>query len=83
MSISISSAVPSAPVAAQSSSAETAAAPRSPSTAGGNEDVVNLSANQQIHQLHQQGQRVDQIAFSLNLTVEAVNSYLGITNTTG
>lgn len=44
-------------------------------------DTVQLSESQQVYQLYNQGQRVSQIATSLRLTVEAVNSYLGITST--
>jgi DNA-binding CsgD family transcriptional regulator len=46
-------------------------------------DHVNLSETQQVYQLYNQGQRIEQIAASLNLTVEAVNSYLNISNSTG
>jgi DNA-binding NarL/FixJ family response regulator len=39
---------------------------------------VRLSESQQVYQLYNQGQRVTQIATSLNLPVSAVNNYLGI-----
>ena len=79
MTISISSSLPAAS-AADLPNAATAlkAQPIANDTA----DVVKLSDSQQIHQLYEQGQRISQIAFSLNLPIETVNSYLGITNTT-
>ena len=45
-------------------------------------DHVNLTETQQVYQLYNQGQRVSQIASNLSLSVEAVNSYLNIANTT-
>jgi hypothetical protein len=41
---------------------------------------VTLSQSQQVTQLYQQGQQVPQIASTLSLPVELVNSYLGITS---
>jgi DNA-binding NarL/FixJ family response regulator len=49
----------------------------SPSSAG---YTVQLSEAQQVYQLYNQGQQVPQIAATLNLSVAAVNTYLGITN---
>lgn len=43
-------------------------------------DTVQLTVAQQVAQLYQQGQQVSQIATSLSLTVDSVNSYLGITS---
>jgi len=43
-------------------------------------DSVHLTEAQQVYQLHNQGQRVSQIASSLNLTVAAVNNYLNVSN---
>ncbi len=80
MTISISSSLPAESAAADSPSA--APAPKAQPIANNTADVVKLSASQQIHQLYSQGQRISQIAFSLNLPIETVNSYLGITNTT-
>jgi DNA-binding NarL/FixJ family response regulator len=45
-------------------------------------DHVNLSETQQVYQLYNQGQKVSQIASNLSLSVEAVNSYLNISNGT-
>jgi DNA-binding NarL/FixJ family response regulator len=41
--------------------------------------TVQLSEAQQVYQLYNQGQQVPQIATALNLSVTAVNNYLGIT----
>jgi hypothetical protein len=42
--------------------------------------ICRVSVTGKVHQLLTQGQRVSQVAFSLRLTVEAVNGYLGITS---
>lgn len=81
MAISISNSLPSASVGAATSLNSPAAQKAQPAPSGP-EDVVQISADQQIHHLYEQGQRVSQIAFSLNLPIETVNSYLGITGTT-
>lgn len=81
MSISISNSLSTTSVAAATSSS--APAPRTQQTTSAPADTVKLSQSQQVHQLHNEGQKVSQIAFSLNITVEAVNSYLGIPNATG
>lgn len=44
-------------------------------------DTVTLTAAQQVYQLYNQGHTISQIAFSLRLSVAAVNSYLGLSNT--
>jgi DNA-binding NarL/FixJ family response regulator len=44
-------------------------------------DTVQLTEAQHVYQLHNQGQRVSQIASSLSLTEAAVNSYLNLTAT--
>jgi DNA-binding NarL/FixJ family response regulator len=80
MSISISSSVAAAELAAADSVANSAAAQRAPQIANGAADTVKLSESQQVYQLYNQGQTVSQIASSLSLTVELVNSYLGIAN---
>jgi DNA-binding NarL/FixJ family response regulator len=46
-------------------------------------DTVHLTEAQQVGQLYNQGHSVPQIAFSLNLSVQAVNSYLNISNSSG
>lgn len=78
MTISISSSLPAAAVAATNSSARSAATqPTQPQA-----DTVRLSESQQVYQLYNQGQRISQIAANLSLTVSAVNSYLGISDST-
>jgi DNA-binding NarL/FixJ family response regulator len=56
-----------------------AARPQPAANAGG--DTVQLTESQQVVQLYNQGQRVTQIASSLNLTEAAVNSYLNLSPT--
>lgn len=83
MSISISSALSTASVAAANSSSTSAAPPRNqqqPIQTANNSDTVRLTEAQQVDQLYTQGQPVSQIAANLSLTVSAVNSYLGINN---
>jgi DNA-binding NarL/FixJ family response regulator len=43
-------------------------------------DTITLTAAQQVYQLYNQGQQVPQIAGTLNLSVAAVNSYLGLSD---
>jgi len=83
MTISISNSLAATSLAAANSSSNAAPAARTQQTTSAPADTVKLSESQQIHQLYNQGQKVSQIAFSLNITVEAVNSYLGIPNATG
>jgi DNA-binding NarL/FixJ family response regulator len=76
MSISIS-ALLAAPVSEANGRAPAEAAPKAqpvyiPS------DPVDLTETEQVYQLYNQGQRVSQIASTLNLSVNAVNSYLNI-----
>jgi DNA-binding NarL/FixJ family response regulator len=80
MSISISSSLPAAAVAATNSSAQSTA--QSTQQKQPQADTVRLSESQQVYQLYNQGQRISQIAANLSLTVSAVNSYLGISDTT-
>jgi len=80
MSISISSSLGAAAVAATNSSAPSAAAQPTQQTQP-QADTVRLSESQQVYQLYNQGQRISQIAANLSLTVSAVNSYLGISDT--
>jgi DNA-binding NarL/FixJ family response regulator len=82
MSISISSSLPAAAVAATNSSVRSAAAQPTQPTTNTSADTVRLSESQQVYQLYNQGQRISQIASNLSLTVSAVNSYLGISDTT-
>jgi DNA-binding NarL/FixJ family response regulator len=45
--------------------------------------TVQLSEAQQVYQLYNQGLPVTQIASSLSLSVDAVNGYLNLSNSTG
>lgn len=78
MSISISSSLPTAPIAAASSSANTASAPDVRQQTNNLRDTITLSESQQVYQLYSQGLSVAQIASSLSLPVETVNNYLNI-----
>jgi DNA-binding NarL/FixJ family response regulator len=80
MSISISSSFSPTSFAAANSSANLAAAQKTQPTTNDSADTVKLSESQQVVQLYQQGQQVSQIASSLSLTVDTVNSYLGISD---
>jgi DNA-binding NarL/FixJ family response regulator len=83
MSISISSSL-STPSLAATNSAATSAPARNPQPTKTNPgDTVKLSESQQVVQLYNQGQQVSQIATSLALPVETVNSYLEITGSAG
>ena len=79
MSISISNSPSPASIAAVNSHSDSAQAPRT-QPATNNSDTVTLSQAQQVTQLYQQGQQVPQIASTLSLPVDIVNSYLGITS---
>jgi DNA-binding NarL/FixJ family response regulator len=81
MSISVSNAL-SIPSSAAANAPAPSAAAQKPQPARSNPvDTVVLTEAQQVYQLYNQGQTVPQIATSLSLAVEAVNSYLGITTT--
>jgi hypothetical protein len=67
-----------APPDAAESYANTAAAREAQPTANNTADTVQLSESQQVYQLHNQGQTVSQIATSLSLPIDLVNTYLGI-----
>ena len=85
MSISVSSALATASVAANSPS--TSAAQRIQQSTNqqttSSADTVRLTVAQQVYQLYNQGQAVSQIASHLSLTVSAVNGYLGNSGSTG
>jgi DNA-binding NarL/FixJ family response regulator len=83
MSLSISSALSTASVAAANSSSTSAAPQRIQQPTNNSAYTVQLTEAQQVYQLYNQGQQIPQIAGSLNLTVSAVNSYLGITSSAG
>ncbi|MFZ1011100.1 MAG: hypothetical protein WAN65_29950 [Candidatus Sulfotelmatobacter sp.] len=85
MSISVSSALATASVAANSpstSATERIQQPTNQQTAS-SADTVRLTEAQQVYQLYNQGQAVSQIASNLSLTVSAVNGYLGNSGSTG
>ncbi|MFZ0420102.1 MAG: hypothetical protein WAM04_18515 [Candidatus Sulfotelmatobacter sp.] len=79
MGISISSSLSTATSTAVNSSATSAAARTPQPTTKSSGDTVTLTESQQVYQLYNQGQQVSQIATTLSLPVETVNSYLGIT----
>lgn len=83
MSISISSSLSTASLAATNSSSTSAAARNPQPTINQSGDTVKLSESQQVYQLYNQGQAVSQIATTLSLPVEIVNNYLGIAATAG
>lgn len=80
MSISISGSLLTTAAAGPSSNTALAQPaqqpPQQPANNGG--DTVKLSESQQVIQLYNQGQQVSQIAANLNLSVQEVNTYLGI-----
>jgi len=80
VSISISTSLPPASVAAVNLDTNSTPAPRTQATTNNAADTVPLSQSQRVTQLYQQGQQVPQIASTLSLPVDIVNNYLGITN---
>jgi DNA-binding NarL/FixJ family response regulator len=80
MSSPISIQFPNAPPAGANAAAPAVQAPRPQPVAKAEGDTVELTLSQRVYQLHTQGQRVSQIASSLNLSEAAVNSYLNISN---
>jgi len=85
MSISVSSALATASVAANSPSTSAAQRIQQPTNQQptSSADTVRLTEAQQVYQLYNQGQAVSQIASNLSLTVSAVNGYLGNSGSTG
>jgi DNA-binding NarL/FixJ family response regulator len=83
MSISVSSALATASLAAAEASSTSSAMQNTQQTASAPVDTVKLSMSQQINQLYSQGQSVSEIASNLALTVDDVNLYLGITTPSG
>jgi DNA-binding CsgD family transcriptional regulator len=77
-SIAISSALSTTQVAAANQPAPVQTAPVQPVTSSA--DTVTLTDAQQVFQLYTQGQTVTEIAGTLSLPVELVNSYLGISS---
>ena len=80
MSSPISSQFPNTPPAGANNVAPAAQAARPQPVAKAADDTVELTLSQQVYQLHTQGQRVSQIASTLNLSEAAVNGYLNISS---
>jgi hypothetical protein len=78
MSISISSSFALASLASANAAPTPAASRPVQPTTNNSGDSVTLTQAQQVYQLYNQGQTVPQIALSLSLPVEAVNTFLGI-----
>jgi DNA-binding NarL/FixJ family response regulator len=85
MSISVSSALATASVGANSPSTATAQRVQQPTNqqTASSADTVRLTEAQQVYQLYNQGRAVSQIASNLSLTENAVNGYLGNSGSTG
>jgi DNA-binding NarL/FixJ family response regulator len=85
MRISVSSALATASVAANSPSTSTAQRVQQPTNqpTASSAGTVRLTEAQQVYQLYNQGQAVSQIASNLSLTENAVNGYLGNSGSTG
>jgi len=82
MSISISGSLATTPYTAANSSSSAAPAAKPQQTTADTTDTVKLSESQQVQQLYNQGQRSPEIASNLGLTVQVVNTYLGISSPT-
>jgi DNA-binding NarL/FixJ family response regulator len=78
MSSPISSQFPNAPPAGANTAAPEAQVTKPQPVAKAEGDTVELTLSQRVYRMHTQGQRVSQIASSLNLSEAAVNSYLNI-----
>ena len=81
MSSPISSQFPNAPPAGGNGALTAAPADRSQPITKAEGDTVELTLSERVYQLHTQGQRVSQIATTLNLSEAAVNNYLNISST--
>lgn len=79
MSISISSSLSAASLAAANSFSTSPAARTPQPSANESAYTVRLTEAQQVYQLYTQGQQVSQIATTLSLPTSTVNNYLGIT----
>ncbi|HEY4904554.1 MAG TPA: hypothetical protein VIH89_13860 [Candidatus Sulfotelmatobacter sp.] len=77
MSISISSSLSIASPATDASS-NTASVQKIQQPTNNSGDTIRLSESQQVYQLYNQGLTVSQIASSLSLPVDTVNTYLNI-----
>jgi DNA-binding NarL/FixJ family response regulator len=82
MGITISSLLASPAFEAENTSSGAAAQAAQP-TSSVPADTVQLTEAQQVSQLYNQGHSISQIAFNLNLSVQAVDSYLNISDPSG
>ena len=82
MSLSIPSSFPTASYDAPAVFSSAAAAPPARPGTENAPYVIKLTTAEQAFQLSLQGQTVPQIADTLSVTIAAVNSYLGITDST-
>ena len=80
MSIAISSALSAASFAGEGVLSAPSSAPKPQPTPIEAPYTVQLTAAQQVYNLYNQGHTVPQIASSLNLSVELINSFLNISN---
>jgi DNA-binding NarL/FixJ family response regulator len=81
MGLSISNSLANAATGAANTGRAAARAPQT--DVNNSEDTVKLTAPQQVVQLYNQGQSISQIASTLSLPVQTVNTYLGITSDRG
>jgi DNA-binding NarL/FixJ family response regulator len=84
MSIAISNSLATATAspATPSNSSNTAAAPKLQPATNDQADLFQLTTAEQAQQLYSQGHTVPQIASTLNLSAQAVDTYLNISNAT-
>jgi DNA-binding NarL/FixJ family response regulator len=80
MSLSISATLPTQPAIAPSLPPTATKQTLQPQQSA---DTVTLSQSGQVLQLNQQGQQPPQIALTLGIPLSTVDSYLGITASTG
>jgi DNA-binding CsgD family transcriptional regulator len=80
MNISISSALSSASLGAESAFSTSNSPPKTQPVPNDVPYTVQLTAAQRVYNLYNQGNTVSQIASSLDLSVELVNSFLNISN---
>lgn len=83
MSITVSSALATASVAAADASSSQSTIQTTQPTTSAPVDTVRLSVTQQVNKLYSQGQSVNEIASNMGLTVNDVNLYLGANSVSG
>jgi len=81
------SAIPNSLATLSSTTPDSALTPATPTTTQASQvnanqiaDVVELTQSEQAQQLYNQGQTVPQIAFNLKSSIQAIESYLNISN---